>query len=141
MAEGRRLSGAQQGAENVARLQKYVATLKAAGRPLPAVRGKLNLTAIAKACGFDRGVFYDNVAAAAVVDEAAAELGIEGIAHRLETAPIREEDDLVRSLRERIRRLEQDKAALTAEVQGLRARLRRTEHLEEHMVETGWLPR
>ena len=43
----------------------------------------------------------------------------------------------LQGLMNRVDKLEQENAALRAEVAGLRERLRRVEHVETHMVETG----
>ena len=51
-------SGSAIGAENVDRLEQYLAALAREGRKLPERAGRPNLSAIALACGFDRQVLY-----------------------------------------------------------------------------------
>ncbi|MBJ3784190.1 hypothetical protein [Devosia sediminis] len=126
-------SGVEIGVENVARLQAYLDGLAAVGEPLPMRAGKPNMSAIALACGFDRQVLYKNPAAVALIDEIVAR------------APAREPEadtdpeEKPRSDRrdQRIMQLEQQLAAARAENAGLRERLRRLQHIEEHVTETG----
>ena len=54
------LSGAEIGRKNAAALKEYLRGLKAQSGQLPARGGKVNVTAVALACGFDRGVLYQN---------------------------------------------------------------------------------
>jgi hypothetical protein len=124
-------SGTQLGSDNVERLKTYLSELNGEGRGLPARGGKVNVTAIALACGFDRQVLYKNPAAKQALEEAAARLGLE--ASEAERATSNETDHRDR----RILQLEQANAVLKAEVEALRERLKRFSHIEEHMVETG----
>ncbi|MGX9982575.1 hypothetical protein [Methylobacterium fujisawaense] len=132
------VSGAVAGAENVRRLRAYLDELQAQDLPLPVRQGKVNVSAIALACGFDRQVLYKNPAAKEMLAEVEAALGVEAEADEDE-----DEKPSVRTPDKRDRRihtLEQENAALRAEVAGLRERLRRVRHVEEHMAETGrWL--
>ena len=118
------------GAENVQRLKAYVEELASATRGLPARGGRINASAIALACGFDRGVLYQNPAAREVLQEAATRLGLDGQVAKRETVSIDRRD-------QRILKLEQENAGLKAEIFELRRMLRRLEHIEETMVETG----
>lgn len=129
-------SGAQIGAENVARLRAYLDRLSAAGEPLPRRAGKPNLSAIAIACGFDRQVLYKNPAAKSLLEEAAAKLGEPEPSTGSEDAEEKPEQRTDRRDR-RIMQLEQQNASLRAENQTLRERLRRLQQLEEIMVRTG----
>jgi len=63
-------SGQQIAKENVARVLAYVEGLKRRGERMPLRRGQPNWTAIALACGFGRGVFYDNDDARGVIEQA-----------------------------------------------------------------------
>ena len=128
-------SGVQIGAENVARLQAYLDRLTAAGLLFPMRNGKPNYSAVAIACSFDRQVLYKNPAAKALIEDAV---------RRLDAAPATdaaapEEKPTLRSDRRdrRIMQLEQQNASLRAENQTLRERLRKLEHVEEIMVQTG----
>ena len=129
-------SGFQVGVEYVERLKRYFADVATEGRPLPARGGKPNASAIALACGFDRQVLYKNPAAKELFDKAVRELGIEPAADhdkRDDEKPVAHSDTRDR----RILELEQENASLRAERADLRARIRRLEHIEELMVETG----
>lgn len=126
------VGGITAGAENVARLRCYLEALAAHGEPLPQRNRRVNVSAIALACGFDRQVLYKNPGAKALLARAVADLGIAGDdkGSGLEPAPPDRRD-------RRIHRLEQENAALRGEVAGLRHKLRRLERVEEHMTETG----
>lgn len=135
-------SGQQKGAENVASLRVYIEALEADGRRLPERGGKVNMSAIAIACGFDRNVLYTNAQAAHALEEAVARLGLE-LPSQEHAAP-RTIADAADHRDRRILQLEQANASLKAENGALRAernalrdRLRRFEHIEAHMVETG----
>lgn len=53
-------SGLEIGQEHVRAIQAFLDDLWKRQEPLPRRAGKPNLTRIASACGFDRGVFYSN---------------------------------------------------------------------------------
>jgi hypothetical protein len=106
--------------------------LKAVGEGLPARAGKLNVTAIALACGFNREVLYQNPRCKGLLNEALKHLGL----GRETNVPAANDDQRVR-LERRINKLEQENAALYAEVLELRRKLKLFEHIEQHMVETG----
>jgi hypothetical protein len=57
-------SGPEIGAEHAGALRIHLEDLWKRQEPLPRRAGKPNLTSIAAACGFDRGVFYSNPAVA-----------------------------------------------------------------------------
>lgn len=127
-------SGADIGAENVERLRTYLAGLEATGTPLPMRNGRPNMSAIALACRFDRQVLYKNPAAAALIGEAEIRLPADTT-----SPPDEQNDEKPRSDRRdsRIMQLEQQLAAARAENAGLRERLRRLQHIEDHVAETG----
>jgi len=131
------LSGAAAGAENVRRLKLYLDDLLKNGLPLPERQGRVNISAVALACGFDRQVLYKNPAAKVMLAQAEAELGLDrsdGDNQDEDEKPaVRTPDQRDR----RIHKLEQENAALRAEAAGLRERLRRLRHVEEHMTQTG----
>jgi hypothetical protein len=126
-------SGAQIGAENVETLRAYLQS----GQQLPIRAGKLNISAVALACRFDRDVLYKNPAAKALIDAAVASIAADPVSaevtDNLEEKPIPRDDRKDR----RIMRLEQENASLRAENQMLRERLRQIEHVEEVMVQSG----
>jgi hypothetical protein len=71
-------SGQQIAKENVEKVRAYIDHLKANGLHLPSRYGKPNWTAIARDCGLkDRGVFYDNDDARALIEQAVSEIGLE----------------------------------------------------------------
>jgi hypothetical protein len=123
-------SGAIMGAENAKRLAAYLNQLSAASRGLPARSGKINTSAVALACGFNRAVLYQNPAARQLLQEAAAKLGLDAEVVARKASPVDLRDH-------RIQKLEQENANLKAEVFSLRRTLRKVEHIEEIMVETG----
>lgn len=131
------ISGAAAGAENVRRLRAYLDDLEAGGLALPVRQGRVNVSAVALACGFDRQVLYKNPSAKEMLSEAEARLGLDRgdgeDAAEDEKPAVRTPDQRDR----RIHKLEQENAALRAEATGLRERLRRLRHVEEHMTETG----
>ena len=126
----RRRSGATIGVENVRRLSAYIDQLASAGRCLPARFGKVNASAVALACGFDRAVFYQNPAAREMLRQAAARLGLDAQVSSRRAVSVDPRDQA-------ILKLQQENANLKAEVFELRRRLRRLEHVEEVMIETG----
>ena len=134
---GSALSGAAAGAENVRRLQSYLDDLAEKGLPLPERQGRVNVSAVALECGFDRQVLYKNPTAKEMLAQAEAKLGLDrsagGDANEDEKPTVRAPDQRDR----RIHKLEQENAALRAEAASLRERLRRLRHVEEHMTKTG----
>ena len=128
-------SGAAAGAENSRRLQEYLDALAAERRPLPIRNGRVNVSAVALACGFDRQVLYKNPAAKEALDLAVEAMGL--APENPEEPDVKPEVRTPDRRERRIHKLEQENAALRAEVAGLRERLRRVEHVETHMVETG----
>ncbi|MBM6581666.1 hypothetical protein ILT44_15825 [Microvirga sp. BT689] len=135
MTDPKPLSGAEAGAENLERLRRYLAALQAEGKPLPERNGRVNVSAVALACGFDRQVLYKNPAAKAELDAAVGRMGLEtGAAADGSDKPAAATPD---RRDRRIHQLEQENAALRAEVAGLREQIRRMRHVEEHMTESG----
>lgn len=108
--------------ENYRRLEEYIERLRDAGLKLPSRAGKVNKTAIATACGFNRETFTQNKRFEKVLDEAVAELGLD--------IPAKAPDPVPRDSRDksRILTLEQQLAALRSENWELRRRLARYEH-------------
>ncbi len=143
MADDSGKSGRDKGSDNVARLRGHLADLEASGRALPERGGKVNVSAIALACGFDRNVLYTNQAAKALLDSAVARMGLE-LPDQIRRGPLPADPGGPDPRDRRILQLEQANAvfkaengALRTERNGLRERLRRFEHIEAHMVETG----
>lgn len=129
----RQKSNREVGAENLETLRRWLE--RAEG--IPERHGSANISAIAVAAGLDRQVLY-RPAAREMIAKAVAEKGL-GMPDQ-ERADGAEGEDLARANR-RIHELEQQLAAAKAELHDLRRRLRRYEHLEIHLAETGMLPR
>ncbi len=136
-----RNGGLSRGDGNAAALAAYIGALEAEGRSLPSRGGKVNVSAVALACGFDRAVLYTSARAMKVLDEAVARLGLELPGHERAPAASADGPD---SRDRRILQLDQANASLKAENGSMRAernalreKLRRFEHIEAHMVETG----
>ena len=128
-------SGADIGADNAARLAKYITDLESAGVGFPVRGGKPNMSAIAIACGFDRQVLYKNPAAVALLEDFITRHPIAGSGN--DAAVDRDDKPTADKRDSRIRQLEQQLAAARAEVAGLREQLRRYRHVEEHAISTG----
>jgi hypothetical protein len=62
-------SGQEIGAEHASMVRTYLEGLWERQEPLPRRGGRPNLTSLAAACGFDRGVFYSNEAVATLLAE------------------------------------------------------------------------
>lgn len=120
-------SGKQAGEENVEKLRDYLNAIDA----VPERSGKANISAIAEACGFQRQVLYKNPAAKDLLERAITAKGLKGISKE------EGEKDQERVLLDsKINRLEQNNAALNAEVYELRRKLEQYAHIEE-MLERG----
>jgi hypothetical protein len=119
------------GNEHVTALKRYIEGLRSSGEGLPSRSGKLNISAVALACGFNREVIYQNPHCRALLQEAAKLIGLRGVECKEEQAEVGK----VR-LERRITQLEQQNAALVAEVFDLRRKLEQLRHIEE-MFEEG----
>ncbi len=122
--------------EYEARLEHYLDHVEA----LPARNGKLNVSAVAAACGFDRQILYKNRNARALIEAAVRAKGLTGI----EEAGVdgagndpREAMVPLSRLREEQRRvalLERRLSEMTARNAALRARLRQQCLGEDHLI-------
>ncbi|TBG89594.1 hypothetical protein ELG67_11085 [Rhizobium leguminosarum] len=114
--------------DNYARLEEYLDRLKAAGLKLPSRGGKVNKSAVATACGFNRETFTQNKRFSDRLSEAVTKLGLE------ERVPVEDSaDSEVTPKRDtadksRITQLEQQLASVRSENYELRRRLARYEH-------------
>jgi hypothetical protein len=123
-------SGKQLGEEHTGRLRAYLDGVER----LPSRGGKLNISAVALACQFDRAVLYNNPACKQMLADAVAAKGLSGIlSHDIPN----DVDEAKVRLERRVNQLEQLNAALKAEVYELRRELARNPIIEEHVVETG----
>ena len=116
--------------DNHQTLLRYIERLRAAELKLPGRHGKVNKTAVSRACGFARETFQQNDRFAETLDAAVKSLGIE--VPPTEDAEPRNKED-----KARIMRLEQQIAALRSENYELRRRLRQFEAIADHMSLTG----
>ncbi|PSJ59879.1 hypothetical protein [Pseudaminobacter soli (ex Li et al. 2025)] len=107
--------------ENFLRLEAYIEKMQNAGLKLPSRGGKVNKTAVATACGFNRETFTQNKRFEQRLDEAVVTLGLES-----PTAPEPPRRD--GAAKARITMLEQQLAALRGENYELRRKLARYEH-------------
>jgi hypothetical protein len=128
--------------EYEARLEYYLANVEA----LPSRAGKVNVSAVAAACGFDRQILYKNGKARAMLEHAVREKGLIGI----EAFSADAEDEAgdprsegmvpISKLREEQRRcadLEKRLVELTARNAELSARLRRQSLIEDELIANG----
>lgn len=104
------------------RLEEYIQRLREAELKLPSRGGKVNKTAVATACGFNREIFAQNKRFETVINDAVKQLGLEVVAKAPETDPRNKRD------KARILVLEQALAALRSENYELRRKLARYEH-------------
>ncbi len=123
-------SGQQLGVENVAAVERYLDALKVDGKGLPSRNGKLSMSAVALASGVATQNLYKNPRCRELLEKAAQGLGLSPIGREDGQAKDDPRDRRIQSLEARI-------ASLQAEVEGLRSKLRRFAHIEQHMVETG----
>lgn len=109
-------------------------------------RGSLNRKEIATECGFGKSALQQNPAIRealrALEDDLRARGVLPALAPDAQRAP-QQRSDAVRAARTegRLKTVEQENAALRAEVQTLRAALQRYAVLEDVLAETGRLPR
>lgn len=125
------LSGVQKGQRHLDRFKQVLTELV----HLPSRNGRVNMTALAAACGFDRQVLYKNPGVRAHLEAAALNQTLCIPESRHSTERSGDADDA--RLQARILQLEQRAVALGAENAELRRRLRQYEHIEEHLLETG----
>ncbi|WP_137131167.1 hypothetical protein [Rhizobium sp. FY34] len=107
--------------ENYAKLETYVERLQAAGLKLPSRGGKVNKTAVATACGFNRETFDQNARFENRLIQAVKDLGLEP--PRSTEKPTHDSGD-----KARITALEQQLASVRSENLELRHKVARYEH-------------
>lgn len=129
----------EKGESNAEKSARYFAHLTgwlAAASVIPGRGGRVNISALEVATGIPRQVLYRDEFQAEI-QKAAASLGL-GMPEQ-QRAPGAEA--VPAWAKQRIKDLEEQVAVLKAEAHDLRARLRRYEHLERHLGETGLLAR
>ena len=107
--------------ENFAKLQTYIGQMRLSGLRLPSRGGKVNKTAVATACGFNRETFDQNDRFKVALGEAVDELGLEQ--QKTTETPVRDAGD-----KARITTLEQQLASVRGENYVLRRKLAQYEH-------------
>ncbi|PWL19816.1 MAG: hypothetical protein DCO81_07705 [Candidatus Aquiluna sp. XM-24bin5] len=127
-------SGIELGREHAARLEAYLAEIDR----LPSRAGKPNMTAIARACGFDRQVLYKNPTCASMLEAALEECGLDAPEARND----QEGTELVpasklREAEQRNSSLEKKISEMRARIVGLEALLRRREIIDEELTSRG----
>ena len=134
------LSGRERGEENLAKVRRYLAGLRAIGQSLPLQDGHPNITAIAEASGVLRNVFYTNAGVRRLLAEF---IGGQDEGKKPPTGLARAERQLEIKER-RILQLEQQLASVKAETGELRKRLAAAEQklaryavIEEEIIKAG----
>jgi len=135
-----RISGPERGEENLAKVRKYLTGLRAAGQLLPRKDGRLNITAMAKAAGVLRNVFYTNSGVKKLLAECTSDT-VPAAAGPLALLRAQQQAD---TKSRRILQLEQQLAAVKAENEELRGQLAAAERelarcafIEEHVIKAG----
>ncbi|MCQ1572094.1 hypothetical protein NFO65_15280 [Neorhizobium galegae] len=114
--------------DNYTRLEEYLGRLKATDLKLPSRGGKVNKTAVASACGFNRETFTQNDRFNDRLAQGVTDLGLEekkSPADSSKTMEIPKRDTVDKT---RITQLEQQLASVRSENLELRRRLARYEH-------------
>jgi hypothetical protein len=150
MANGRQIAAA-----NIAKFEAWVAERKSAGDWSDYIRGaQLNRTEIANECGFAKSVLRQNPSVKAALDSLEAELRNSGtlallkselppqdVLGGLESVVERRINSINDRLEKRVKVLEEQNAALRAELMELREKTKRYALIEKHLTETGRMVR
>lgn len=136
-----RLSGPQQAEENIAKFERYLATLQASGKSLPLRKdGQVNVTQVASDSGLgDRGRIYTNDRIRALLEEALRSMNV-APTPAAETEQKLTKPKQEKALERRVHLLEQQNAALVAENAELRRQLKALRlqiGREDMMIESG----
>lgn len=147
-------SGQQIAKENITKFQSWVAERWASNDWQNYLRrGKLNRSEIAAECTFAKSVLQQNPVVKQALQDLETQLESRGIIHRSQTAfeasneaasasamAIDKRVMAAKSKAEaRVKALEEQNAALKAEVSDLREQLRHYDHLDDHLGRTGRL--
>lgn len=135
MARGTGKSGIAVGEEHVQRLITVLERYEA--KPLPRYGTEVNLSLLARECGFDRKIFQTNPRCIELLDFA-DQADRNRDLDKLGQAELKRED---RDKTDKDRaELESQNLRLMAEIGSLRHELERLRRLESHMAETGKFP-
>jgi hypothetical protein len=136
-------SSTEMAREYEARLENYLSQVDA----LPSRRGKVNVSAIAAACGFDRQVLYKNKVARQMLEEASRQKGLTGIvsSDSPELGHVASEDWVpaarLREEQQRVAALEKRLSEMIARNAALNARIRQNTMIENQLISSGRRPR
>ena len=147
-------SGQQLARDNLAKFQSWIAEREVTNDWHDYLRGdKLNRSEIAAECDFSLSVMRQNPAVKEALEALESRLTTLGLTQPLRTAPDVSNEAAAASEKvidkrimaakgraeARVKALEEQNASLKAEVASLRERLRRFEHLDDHLSRTGRL--
>lgn len=147
-------SGQQIAKDNLFKFQSWIAERESANDWRDYLRGdKLNRSEIAAECGFALSVLRQNPAVKNALEALEHRLAARAITQPQKPAPDCSNEAVAASEKvidrrimvakgradARVKALEEQNASLKAEVASLRERLRRFEHLDDHLVRTGRL--
>ncbi|BAO30035.1 VPA1267 family protein [Sulfuritalea hydrogenivorans] len=142
-------SGQQLAVANVKKFGDWVAERDAAGDWQDYTRaGKLNRSEIANECGFALSVVRQNPAVKAALETLETSLRERGLIGGTDASTAAKDDPTALALErrvmaakgkaeQRVKALEEQNAALRAEIGDLREQLARYRHLDEHLCRTG----
>lgn len=148
-------NGQQLAAENLKRFESWSQEREAAGDWVDYIRqGQLNRTEVAAECGFAKSVLRQNPAVKTALEALESRLRTEGTLPpgkgekspqtQVETASAsvgRRIVTLNNGSEQRVKALEEQNAALRAEVLELRKQLKRYQMIEDHLAQTGRMVR
>ena len=149
------LSGREIAANNLQKFLAWTSERDAAADWQDYLRqGKLNRTELATECGFALAVLRQNPAVKSALESLEARLLVTGILQPIQTSPTASidagADATSQSIdkrimaakakaEQRVKQLEEQNAALKAEVRDLRDQIKTYRHLDEHLCSTGRL--
>ena len=148
-------NGQQLAAENLKRFESWSKEREAAGDWADYIRqGQLNRTEVAAECGFAKSVLRQNPAVKAALEALESRLRAEGsLPHgKGEKSPQTQDEAASASVErrivtlnnrseQRVKALEEQNAALRAEVLELREQLKRYQMIDDHLAQTGRMVR
>ncbi|MWJ28579.1 hypothetical protein GPM19_10235 [Halomonas sp. ZH2S] len=148
-------NGQARAAENIAKFEAWAAERQVAGDWADYIRqGQLNRTEVAAECGFAKSVLRQNPAVKTALEALEARLNAENILSpgKREKSPQTQDEAASSSVdrriitinnrsEQRVKALEEQNAALRAEVLELREQLKRYRMVDDHLAQTGRMVR
>lgn len=125
--------------EHEARLMHYLADTSA----LPLRAGKVNATAVASACGFDRQTLYKNKTCRSLLEAAALDQGVPFIVPADPAGDLSDVPETMvpisklHEMQRRVDHLEKRMSEMTARNASMRAQLQQHSLIEEHLISAG----